>query len=98
MALNWNILNLVRNSETGGVVKVFWQVKSTDKKSLEGSLDFIPNPSDSGFIAYSNLQESDVLNWVWSKLNKEDIENELNTSPQSNNFEVGKPWRDIYDN
>jgi len=97
MKTNWKILNLTRNLDTGNVVKVFWQAKATNNKSVEGSLDFNRNVFDSNFIPYLELKEDDVLGWVWSKLDKKDIENSLKNTSEKQVFKEGKPWEIIND-
>ena len=74
----WKINNMTHVDADGGVILVYWQLlavndeeydESTGKggeTASDGGKDrFEYDASDSGFIAYKDLKESDVLGWVY---------------------------------
>jgi hypothetical protein len=76
----WKITNLEHNNSDGGVVVVHWRVDATEGEftaSSYGSLSFTPDPSDSGFVALSDLTEETVLGWVFDPVPKEWTEEAL---------------------
>ena len=55
----------------GGVILVYWQLLAAsdaggDESATDGGKNrFTYDASDSGFIAYKDLKESDVLGWIY---------------------------------
>jgi hypothetical protein len=100
--INWKITNITSNKNDGAVILAEWicyAKKDLNSEILgasrEGVLEFVANPTSSNFIPFNEVQESDVLNWVWNKVDKADIENQLKT--QLNNFNTNNtqeiiPW------
>jgi len=99
---NWKVSQLERTNDSDkGVVVVHYRVDAVDgdfTSGAYGTLNFTPNPSDSGFIAFDNLTETDVIGWVKSEFGAEkvtEIENALTAKieEQKNPTVVsGLPW------
>jgi hypothetical protein len=78
MAINttWTVSNMTHVDADGGVILAYWSlVAASDAGGGEsategGKARFTYDASASGFIAYDDLKESDVLGWIW-EANKE---------------------------
>tara|TARA_R100001510_G_C7479346_1_gene92032 strand:- start:16 stop:360 length:345 start_codon:yes stop_codon:yes gene_type:complete len=78
MAINttWSVNNMTHVDADGGVILAYWSlVAVSDAGGNEGATEggkarFTYDASDSGYIAYADLKESDVLGWIWEQ-NKE---------------------------
>jgi len=78
MAINttWTVSNMTHVDADGGVILAYWSlVAASDagggESATEGGKNrFTYDASASGFIAYDDLKESDVLGWIW-EANKE---------------------------
>ena len=72
----WSVGNLTRIDADGGVIQAVWNLVAMNdeedaKIAQEGGKNvFTYDASASGFIAYADLKESDVLGWIW-EANKE---------------------------
>ena len=69
----WSVSNMTHKDSDGGVFLVYWSLNATDgtySYSASGGdkLRCTADPSASGYIAYADLTESDVLGWVYSSL------------------------------
>jgi hypothetical protein len=66
--VTWSILDMKRHAATGGVVQVHWQcvaTADTGETAVEsGKYICEPDPTSEGFVAYDDLTESVVLDWV----------------------------------
>ena len=62
---------MTRVDADGGVITAYWQLlAASDGEGKEtatesGKQHFTYDASGSGFIAYKDLKESDVLGWIW---------------------------------
>ena len=73
MAINttWSVSDLTHVDADGGVVLAYWSlVAASDagggETATEGGKNrFTYDASGSGFIAYKDLKESDVLGWIY---------------------------------
>tara|TARA_Y100000114_G_scaffold43915_1_gene39486 strand:- start:606 stop:950 length:345 start_codon:yes stop_codon:yes gene_type:complete len=73
MAINttWSVQNMTHVDADGGVILAYWSlVAASDGEGGEtategGKARFTYDASGSGFIAYKDLKESDVLSWIW---------------------------------
>jgi hypothetical protein len=73
MAINttWSIINMTHVDADGGVIKAYWACNAVSdgsggESASEGGKNlFTYDASASGYIAYADLKESDVLGWVW---------------------------------
>jgi hypothetical protein len=102
---NWQIKQMERNISDNGVVRVYWKcridvddpIKETFyTASRAGTIDFIPNPSSSSFIAFDNLTEETVLGWVKGSLDVEAIEADVTLQIEVQKTPIvtsGIPWR-----
>ena len=78
MAINttWSVSNMTHVDADGGVILAYWSlIASSDagggETATEGGKNlFTYDASASGYIAYADLKESDVLGWIW-EANKE---------------------------
>ena len=78
MAINttWSVSNMTHVDADGGVIIAYWSlVAASDGEGSEsategGKARFTYDASASGYIAYADLKESDVLGWIW-EANKE---------------------------
>ena len=78
MAINttWSVSNMTHVDADGGVILAYWSlVAVSDGEGGEtategGKARFTYDASGSGYIAYADLKESDVLGWIW-EANKE---------------------------
>ena len=78
MAINttWSVSNMTHVDADGGVILAYWSlVAVSDGEGGEtategGKARFTYDASASGYIAYDDLTEADVLGWIWEQ-NKE---------------------------
>ena len=102
MAVTWSISTLERNNEDGGVVVAHWRAfdsevvgDTTHTGSSYGTVSFEPDSSAEGYLAYDNLTEEVVIQWVKSILNVEGIEDLIaveiaeSKAPATS---IGVPW------
>lgn len=97
---NWKITNLKSNTNNGAVIFAEWICyankdvnNETINASREGVLEFVADPTSADFIPFNQLQESNVLNWVWNVVDKADIENQLEV--QLNNFNTNNDTQEV---
>ena len=70
----WTVNDMQRTDADGGVFLVYWScVAASDgtpsyTATEGGKLRCEPDPSASGYIAYADLTEADVLGWVYASL------------------------------
>ena len=77
MAVVWSVTNLeYTNDSDKGVVHAAWSATDTDgdySGTVEGMESYTPDPSDSGFVAYDDLDEATVVAWVKSTLGSDEV-------------------------
>tara|TARA_R100001509_G_C4867371_1_gene215502 strand:+ start:1272 stop:1637 length:366 start_codon:yes stop_codon:yes gene_type:complete len=66
----WSVNNMTHVDADGGVIIAYWSLvaanDSGDETATEGGKQrFTYDASGSGFIAYKDLKESDVLGWIY---------------------------------
>ena len=94
----WTIAQLERNTADGGVIVAHWRVTAVDgdySASAYGTCGFSPDASAPDYIAYDQLTESDVLEWVYASVDKDSVEASLASQidEQKNpTTEAGVPW------
>ena len=94
----WTIAQLERNTADGGVIVAHWRATAVDGEytaSSYGTCGFTPDPSEDGFVAYEDLTEADVLEWVYASVDKDAIEASLTTQIEDQKApttEAGVPW------
>ena len=70
----WSISDMQRTDSDGYVFLVYWSMTAQSDgttsytASTGGKLRCEGSPSDPGFIAYADLTEDDVLDWVYASL------------------------------
>ena len=75
----WSVNNMTHVDADGGVILAYWSLKAVsdaggNETAIEGGKNsFTYDASGSGFIAYKDLKESDVLGWIY-EANKQDDE------------------------
>jgi len=73
MAINttWSVNNMTHVDADGGVILAYWSLVALSdgeggETATEGGKNrFTYDASASGYIAYADLKESDVLGWIW---------------------------------
>ena len=98
----WTIADLERNLSDGGVTVAHWRVTESETvgdvtytASSYGTVDFTPDASDSGFVAYDSLTEADVLVWVHAEVDQDATEAALTANIEAQKNPVsgsGMPW------
>ena len=100
ISLNWKILDMVRESD-GGVISVSFQCKAIDNNYVThygSAMTFTPDSSSSSYTQFTDLTESQVLDWVFTKLpedtcqTKDEIETNLKTEIHKRKGLAGLPW------
>ena len=81
----WSISDMDRKDSDGGVFLVRWSCVAHENVEIDGlgktsysgfvaretgKLRCEPDPSASGYIAYADLTENDVLGWVYNSIRK----------------------------
>ena len=66
----WSVSNMTHVDADGGVILAYWSLVAAndggDETATEGGKQrFTYDASGSGFIAYKDLKESDVLGWIY---------------------------------
>lgn len=108
--INWTIRQLERHVVNGIVTKVYWKCEVIDGIFRAAAQDAVKICNDlstvdtnsSEFIQFENLTESQIVEWVKSKLGNEEVSNIIeglnnNISIQqdyANNFVYGLPWEE----
>jgi hypothetical protein len=98
MTTQWTIAQLERTTETGGVTIAHWRATATDGEcsaSSYGTCSFTPDADSEGFVAFEDLTEVDVLEWVYASLDKEAAEASLATQIEALKAPLtmaGLPW------
>ena len=98
---NWTISKLLCNTQGNNqnvVVRITWKCTATDgafnvQKVDRCDITYDPNNT---FTPYENLTESQVLDWVWTVINKTTVEQDLDTMLASKNNPlvlVELPWQ-----
>jgi len=104
--MNWTIATLESNNADGGVTVAHWRCNAeetvgtgddavTYTASAYGTCGFTPDASADGFVAYADLTEAEVLNWVWDSVDKDATEAALTAKIEADKNPVsttGVPW------
>ena len=73
----YNIVNLERQANTGGVTIAHWTLTATKEEhsaSVYGTVSFTPDPESENFIPFDQLSKDQVIDWVKSILDTESLE------------------------
>jgi len=107
MATVWQISQMERTLEDGGVVVCHWRANASEtvgtgddavtySASNYGTAGFTPDPSSSDWVAYDSITEEVALDWCFdSGVDKDAIEASLaaNIEAQKNPTQAsGVPW------
>lgn len=105
MAVTWQIETLERETTNNGVVLVQWAVRDQETVGeityygyFTSNSVFSPDHTASGFVAYDDLVEADVITWVKESLGSEQIASiEANVAAQIAEAKTpsklrGLPW------
>lgn len=67
LTYTWKVTGLKKNTD-GTVVQTYWQKIGTDEDGNEGTFSgatpFSGDPAAEGYIAFGDLTEADVLEWI----------------------------------
>jgi hypothetical protein len=94
----WTIAQLERNTSDGGVTVVHWRVSAVDgdyTASAYGTVGCTPNSGASNFIAFDDLTEAEVLDWVWASVDKTEMQTALAAQIEADKAPTsatGLPW------
>ena len=99
MTTVWQISQMERTLDDGGVVVAHWRATATDgdySASNYGTCGFTPDPSSSDWVDYDSITEDLALSWCFdSGVDKDAIEASLaaNIEAQKNPTQAsGVPW------
>jgi hypothetical protein len=94
----WAVEQMEREADSGGVTAAYWRAIAEDdghRAEAYGSVSFAPDPAAPGFVPFTELTEAEVLAWVWTSVQKDDIETALSTAVAAMKQPVvvaGLPW------
>ncbi len=95
MNINWKIDNLDRQVADGLVITAHWRVDAVDREHTAGAYGSVGFTRGDDFIPFEELTEAQVLTWVKSQLDVEQIEASLagQIDKQKNPVTAhGLPW------
>ena len=99
MTTVWQISQMERTLDDGGVVVAHWRATATDgdfSASSYGTAGFTPDPSSSDYVPYDSITEEVALGWCFADgVDKDAIEASLaaNIDLQKNPVTAsGTPW------
>ena len=99
--ITWTIAQLERNATDGGVVIAHYRVNGVDGEYTQGAYgtyNFEPDPSAEGFVAFDDLTEATVIQWIKDGFGAEkvtEIENAITAKIEEQKNPVvvaGMPW------
>ena len=76
MAVTWTISTLERNTDDG-VVVAHWRASDVDGEhsgSSYGACGFTPDADADGYIAYADITETQVIEWVKADVDADAVE------------------------
>ncbi len=74
---NWAIENMERQQDTGLVTKVNWTVTFVKDMEFANTNGVVELEASNSFVPFGELTESQVLNWIFGKIDKNAIEAKL---------------------
>lgn len=109
MAVTWNITETVRETANDGIYIVYWTASDTETVgsgdsavvhtgSISLSTGFTPDHTASGFVAYADLTEADIVTWVKDEMGTEsvtEVETQVAaqiTESKTPTIATGVPW------
>jgi len=95
MSVTWNISQLDRNTANGFVTTAHWQATAVDGEHTASIYSTASWADGTVNIAYADLTQATVLEWVWESVDKQATEDALaaNIALQKNPVTAtGTPW------
>ena len=95
MTTTWTISTLERETSNGFVITAHWQATATDGDYTAQIYSTCSWAEGTPTIAYADLTQETVLNWVWESVDKQATEDALaaNIALQKNPVTAqGLPW------
>jgi len=95
MKITWTINNLDRNTADGLVTTIHWGATASDGDFVASIVNTQQLERGDSFVDYASLTEATVLEWLWSKVDKEVVEAALATQIEAQKAPVkasGLPW------
>ncbi len=92
---NWTVSNLDSNTADGFVFCAHWNCTAVDGEHTASAYATVSWPEGTPVIAYENLTEATVLNWVWESIDKTATEASLAAQIELKKNPVkstGVPW------
>jgi hypothetical protein len=93
--IKWNIENLDRKSNNGYVTTIHWRAILQEDDKVVFNYGAVSFSEGEPIIPYENLTKEIVLNWLFEKINKQEIETELTEKLQllkNPISKLGLPW------
>ena len=93
--INWTISTMEREVSNGFVITAHWQATATDGDYTAQIYSTCSWAEGTPTIAYADLTQETVLNWVWESVDKQATEDALaaNIALQKNPVTAqGLPW------
>ena len=97
MAVTWTISTLERNTDDG-VVVAHWRASDADGEhvgSSYGSCGFTPDADADGYVAYADITEAQVIEWVKADVDADAVEASIASQIADSKvpaITVGVPW------
>jgi L-aminopeptidase/D-esterase-like protein len=95
MTTTWTINNLDRETADGLVTTIHWGASSVDGDYAASIVNTQQLERGDSFVDYVTLTEATVLEWLWSKVDKEVVEAALVAQIEAQRNPVqasGLPW------
>ena len=95
MTTTWTINNLDRETTDGLVTTIHWNATATDGDFSASINNTQQLERGDSFVEFATLTEATVLEWLWSKVDKEVVEAALTAQIDAQKAPVkasGLPW------
>ena len=102
MAVTWTIAQLERNTDGNGVVVAHWRATDSEvvgevehSGSSYGTCSFTPDADAEGYVAYADLTEEAVVEWVKADVDADSIEASIASQIEESKapaISTGTPW------
>jgi hypothetical protein len=95
MTTTWTINNLDRETTDGLVTTIHWNATATDGDFSASINNTQQLERGDSFVEFATLTEATVLEWLWSKIDKEVVEAALAAQIDAQKAPVkasGLPW------
>jgi L-aminopeptidase/D-esterase-like protein len=95
MTTTWKINNIDRETADGLVTTIHWGATASDGDFVASIVNTQQLERGDSFVDYASLTEATVLEWLWSKVDKEVVEAALAAQIDAQKAPVkasGLPW------